>query len=254
MILTRQGNKKIISQNILQYFPKHNTYIELFFGAGGMFFNKPLALNNICNDYDNDVYNLWYEVKFNKENLIKELETLFIHNKIWEEYKDKKPIDKTLRASLFLMYSNFGYMGRPQSLGYSASCNYKDMIIERIDKTFNLLKDVLFMNYDFRSVIEKIKFRTDKEKENTFIYSDPPYLGTMDYGYNWCEQDAIDCFETTFNSGFKAAMSEFDNEFILNQAKERELNIIYIGERKNMKNRRTEILITNYKNNAPTLF
>ena len=42
-------------------------------------------------------------------------------------------------------------------------------------------------------------------------------------------------------------MSEFDNPFIINQAKERGLNIINIGERRNLKNRRTEILITNYK-------
>ena len=35
-------------------------------------------------------------------------------------------------------------------------------------------------------------------------------------------------------------MSEFDNEFIMQQAKERKLNI-YIGERQNLKNRRTEI-------------
>ena len=48
-------------------------------------------------------------------------------------------------------------------------------------------------------------------------------------------------------------MSEFDNEFILNQAKERRLNIIYIGERTNLKNKRTEILVTNYQK-APTLF
>ena len=42
-------------------------------------------------------------------------------------------------------------------------------------------------------------------------------------------------------------MSEFDNEFILNQAKERGLNVIIIGERQNLKNRRTEILVTNYQ-------
>ena len=42
-------------------------------------------------------------------------------------------------------------------------------------------------------------------------------------------------------------MSEFDNDFVLNQAKERGLNAVYIGERKNIGNRRTEILITNYE-------
>jgi DNA adenine methylase len=41
-------------------------------------------------------------------------------------------------------------------------------------------------------------------------------------------------------------MSEFDNPAILDLAKEYGLNVITIGERKNMKNRRTEILLTNY--------
>jgi len=254
MILTRQGNKQRLSSKILPLFPKHNTYIELFFGAGGMFFNKPLVSNNICNDFDCDVSNLWRELKFNKENLVKELELLPIHNDIWKEYKDKKPIDKTLRAALFLMYSNFGYMGRPESLGFSASCNYKDMIFKKIDETFLKMKDVLFMNEDFRNVLPKIKYRSEEEIKNTFIYSDPPYLSTMDYGYDWSEKDSIDCFEVTFNSGFKGAMSEFDNPFILEQAEKRNLNVFLLGERQNMKNRRTEVLITNYKNNAPTLF
>lgn len=253
MILTRQGNKQRIADKIYMQFPRHRTYIEMFFGAGGMFFNKPLSANNICNDVDCDVFNLWNEVKFNKEALIKEIELLPIHDELWKTYKKQKPIDSTLRAAIFLMYSNFGYMGKPDSLGFSASCNYKDMILTKIDKTFEKLKDVLFMNEDFRNVLSKIKYRSEQEKEDTFIYSDPPYFGTYDYKKGWNEKDVIDCFDTTFNSGFKAAMSEFSHPFIIEQAEQRELNLIVIGERQNMKNRKTEILITNYKNHA-TLF
>ena len=64
---------------------------------------------------------------------------------------------------------------------------------------------------------------------------------------------SVDLFDTLQNSKCMFAMSEFDNEFILNQAKERSLNVIYIGERTNLKNKRTEILVTNYQK-APTLF
>lgn len=63
----------------------------------------------------------------------------------------------------------------------------------------------------------------------------------------WNEKDVNDCFDVTFNSGFKGAMSEFNHPFILQQAKERNLNVITIGERQNMKNRRTEILVLNYQ-------
>ena len=43
MILRRLGNKKKIAKEIQKYFPEHKIYIEPFFGAGGMFFNKPKA-------------------------------------------------------------------------------------------------------------------------------------------------------------------------------------------------------------------
>jgi len=55
------------------------------------------------------------------------------------------------------------------------------------------------------------------------------------------------------NSGIRWAMSEFKNDFIIKQTRERGLNVITIGERRTMKNRNTEILITNYKENK-TLF
>jgi len=73
-------------------------------------------------------------------------------------------------------------------------------------------------------------------------------LNTTDtYSHSFTEQDSIDLFNSLQETGCKFAMSEFDNEFILNQSKERGLNVIYIGERKNIKNIRTEILITNYE-------
>jgi DNA adenine methylase len=48
------------------------------------------------------------------------------------------------------------------------------------------------------------------------------------------------------------AISEFDNPKILEMAKG--LNVYQIGERKNLKNRRSEILITNYEIEAVSLF
>ena len=54
-------------------------------------------------------------------------------------------------------------------------------------------------------------------------------------------------FDSLESKKCKWAMSEFDNEFVLNEAKKRNLNVIVIGERHNLKNKRTEILITNYE-------
>ena len=97
--------------------------------------------------------------------------------------------------------------------------------------------------------LKQISFSEPQVNDKTFIYSDPPYLNTNDnYSNSFTEQDSIDLF--VFTNGW-SGLDEFDNEFT--PTKERSLNIIYIGERKNLNNRRTEILI-NYENNAPTLF
>ena len=61
MILRRLGNKQAIAHKIIPYFPPHKIYIEPFFGAGGMFFNKPKAKYNIVNDLDSDVFNLFQQ-------------------------------------------------------------------------------------------------------------------------------------------------------------------------------------------------
>ncbi len=96
--------------------------------------------------------------------------------------------------------------------------------------------------------------RNDEAK--TFIYSDPPYLTTRNdhYTHQFKESDSSDLFDCLQKTGCKFAYSEFNNPFILEQAKQRNLNINIIGERQNLKNRRVEVLITNYELRQKTLF
>ena len=67
MILRRLGNKKKIAKEIQKHFPVHKIYIEPFFGAGGMFFNKPKVKYNFLNDNDSEVFNLFNVVSTKKE-------------------------------------------------------------------------------------------------------------------------------------------------------------------------------------------
>jgi len=90
-----------------------------------------------------------------------------------------------------------------------------------------------------------------------FFIATPPYLETVN-NYSdsdtWTTTDSSDLFDALQKTGCKFAYSEFDHPFILQQAKERNLNVHIIGERQNLKNRRIEILVTNYKLNQLKLF
>lgn len=253
MILRRLGNKSAIASEIIKYFPPHKIYIEPFFGSGGMFFNKPKAKYNIVNDLDSDVFNLFMVVMNQKAELEKAFYKMPIHSDLlnyWKKNEETEPIKKALR---FLFLSN---LVNPMSGFVHMSTNEdKRNVLKNIDFVFDYLFNVTFLNVDYKQFILNNYYRHgDWDKNRTLIYCDPPYLNTNDnYSNSFTEQDSIDLFNTLQETGCKWAMSEFDNPFIIQQAKERNLNVIIIGERQNLKNRRTEILITNYKQ-SPTLF
>jgi DNA adenine methylase len=244
MILRRLGNKTKIAAKIQAYFPPHDLYIEPFFGAGGMFFNKPLARHNMLNDIDSDVYNLFWVLLERKEELISALEIMPIHEQLFKHWKTNQETDPVRKAMRFLMLSNFGYMGKSETIRLDFT-NPKLVLLDGISSVSEKIKHCFFSNCDFRGVFKKLSLQ---KKDSPFAYCDPPYLGTTNnYLQGFTEQDSLDLFDTLETFGHKWAMSEFDHPFILDQAKKRGLNIVEIGERVNMKNRRTEILVMNYK-------
>ena len=87
MILRRLGNKSKIAYKIQKYFPAHEIYIEPFFGAGGMFFNKPKAQHNIMNDLDSDVFNLFDIIVNRKNDFLELLELTPYSSDLFEYWK-----------------------------------------------------------------------------------------------------------------------------------------------------------------------
>jgi len=258
MILRRNGNKSQIAEDIYKHFPDHKIYIEPFFGAGGMFFNKPLAKYNFLNDLDDDVFNLFMVVKENRHELYSAVENMPIHQSLMRYWKKSQEVDPIWKAIRFLFLSNFTYLSKGYNLKFTSD-NSKQIILDRIEPTFEYMKNARFMNVDFRDVLKNISFGCKSglcKKSDSFIYSDPVYFGTQGwYAHKSNEiNDIIDHFDILVNSGLRFAMSEFDSCFILDNAKSRGLNVINIGERRNLKNRRNEILITNYEPRQKTIF
>lgn len=246
MILNRLGNKTELAPKIISYFPKHDIYIEPFFGAGGMFFNKPRAKYNFLNDLDNDVYNLFRQLLDNKTELVEKLILTPITETQFKEWgKGKREEDDMMNAIRFLIISNFGLYGKSSTLRIGA-VSPKAVILREIEKTFKAISNVYFFNSDFRKVFNKCDYKSNKAK--TFCYCDPPYLDTDDnYSASFKHEDSEDLFNTLQDADIRWAMSEFDHPFILEQAEKRGLNVHYLGERKNLHNRRMEILVTNYE-------
>lgn len=246
MILRRLGNKKSIAHKVQEHFPAHTLYVEPFFGAGGMFFNKPKAKYNIVNDYDSDVYNLYQVVMNQKEAFIEAWCNMPLHEDLWKHWKKNKETDPIKRACRFLLLSNFSFMGKGSTYLWRSG-QAKTQVLELLDITTKMLFDVEFMNSDFRMVLSRLPKRLKESKNYTFCYCDPPYIDTShNYAKGFTHNDSQQLFACLMESGVNWAMSEFDHPLILEQAKSYGCKVHIIGERKNLLNRRVEILVTNY--------
>lgn len=245
MVLTRPGNKRRIAQAILPHFPEHDTYIEPFFGAGGLFFSKPKARHNIVNDMDSEVYNLFKVIVDRRAELEAFWSVMPVHEDLWKYWKANPEGNPIRKAARFLLFSNFSFMGRMTTQCFGQSNAYQ-LVAERIKQVHDQLRGVQLMNCDFRKVLSRISIRPGSE-QRVFIYCDPPYLDTKGGNYEgFSQQDCDDLFAGLLASGFRFAVSEFDHPYILALAERHHLNVIELGQRQNMKNRRMEILITNY--------
>ncbi|RRD38795.1 DNA adenine methylase [Leptotrichia sp. OH3620_COT-345] len=247
MVLQRHGNKKVLFKKIERYIPEHEIYIEPFFGAGSVFFLKERAKYNFLNDLDNEVFNLFQVIK-NKpvqfKNLFRMVPKHKQQFKYWKEHPEK--ID-TWQAVRFIYLTNFSFMATRHTMRTSVG-NPKFLTLMRIKETFDALMDTTFDNLPYEKFIKNLSLENKKNKNKIFIYCDPPYINTIN-PYNtpkWGEQDLKKLVEFLVGYGERFMISEFNSPEVLKIAEEYKLKIQVIGERRNIGNRRTEIIIKNY--------
>lgn len=234
--------------DLAKYFPKHRMRIELFFGAGGSFFYLPEPKYAIVNDLDDDVTNLYLTIQNDLERIRDEITMVPISESLIKHWKQNRETDPIKKAVRFLYLSNFTYLGKGETLRVGLD-NAKDLILDNLTATFKKLQNVKIMNRDFRDVLPAISFTKGlNDKDKCFVYLDPIYLDTEHYYRvpKWKPTDTTDCMDIMLSCGIKSAMSEFDHPFVIHEATKRGLHIIYLRERANIKNRKTEILLTNY--------
>jgi DNA adenine methylase len=254
MFLNRIGNKKRIAEQIYCHFPPHSVYLEPFFGCGGMLFQKPIAEDNIVNDNNGEVINCFMVAMKSPKELQEALEIMPYHKDLLDYFKTTTNIqDPVMRALKMLFLSNFTFMGHGETLKFTKN-NQKIVLLKNLKNFFksDFIKNTKFQSCDFRKFFKNLNYRNHNDKNKAFCYSDPPYLYTgNNYSEDfkqikWTEQDFLDLIQIHIESGLRFAISEFDTPFIVEIAKQNKLNIIDIGERHNLNNKRVKILITNY--------
>lgn len=176
----RVGGKSKLRKTILGMIPEHVCYIELFFGAGWVYFGKEPSKIEVVNDIDKELINLFRTIKYHAPEIDRLLEYEFSGRDIFEEYKNctleyMTEIHRAIRF-LYLITQSFG--GKGNNYGYGTTTRpgqqifYNDMLLKLRDR----LKNTYVENLSFEKIIDKY------DREHSFFFCDPPYIETCGYG------------------------------------------------------------------------
>ena len=243
------GGKKLLRERVCNNFPKeYEKYVEVFGGAGWVLFNEERAgKTEIYNDYNSELVNLFRCIKYHQEELKRQLNYLLNSRELFQDFINQysiRGLTDIQRAARFFAILKTSYASKMKCFG-CVKRNIENMtgIFEEIQKRLNT---VVIENLDFEKLINQ------QDKESTFFYLDPPYVGTEKYykNVNFTKQDHIRLYNTVKNIKGKFLISYNDCEYIRELYKEYNIeeverfsNLTTVSkEKKNFK----EILIKNY--------
>lgn len=215
------GAKWALAEWITSFFPPHHSYLEPFFGSGGVLLNKGKSNIETINDLDDEVINLFECIRNNPERLAKAIFLTPYSRQAYEEAYITKSTDNIEKARNFYIRCNMGhgYRTTGEKVGWKVDIQGREKsyavrhwndVPERIIEAAERMKCVQIESRPANSVIERFNF------ENVLIYADPPYLLKTRHGkqykHEMTESDHIEFLEVIKNHKGPAIVSGYESK------------------------------------------
>ena len=244
------GGKKLLRNNIIQEFPnnkEYNRYVEVFGGAGWVLFAKDKhAKEEIYNDINSNLVNLFKCVKYHAQELQRELNFMINSRELFVEYISQinsKGLTDIQRAARYFFLVKLSYGSDVET--YGAVKKDVEKMKSYIEQIQARLRNVVIENRSFEKIISKY------DSDTTLFYLDPPYHNTESY----YDSDFNENSHIQLNTILKQVKAKFvlsynDDEFIRKLYKD--FNIKEIQRNNNLTSRYAknrvfkELIIKNY--------
>lgn len=210
------GGKKALREEVVRRFPLEvPRYIEVFGGAGWVFFHKDPSPFEVYNDYNRHLSNLFHCVQEEPEALIAQLRYAINSRNEFERICDaldqELPATLVKRAAWFYQRLRFSYAAGLKSYACQPHDLWTDFPLIR--NANRRLKDTIVENQDFERLIRHY------DQPDSLFYCDPPYHGTEDYYQNlgkegFTERDHIRLRDTLLTIQGKFLLSYNDDSFV----------------------------------------
>lgn len=252
------GGKSKLADRIIERFPAHEAYCEVFAGAAWVLFKKPESKVEIINDINSDLVNLYRCVKHHLDELCKQFRWMLVARDEFDRFMATPPDTLTdiQRAARFyyLAKTAFGARIAKPTFGIAATGPSRLNLLrieEDLSEAHLRLSRVYIENRPYDQIISRF------DKPGTLFYIDPPYWG--------CEDDyGVGVFSQADFERLATQLDGLKGKFILSlndRPEVREVfanfNIEAINTRYSINPKKSgpvgEVLITNFKASSKVL-
>ena len=182
------GGKAYLAPWIIEHFPPHQCYVEVFGGSAAVLVTKEESHTEVYNDQDGDLVQFFRVLREREDELVEWLDKVPYAREQHQEWKEEfysgvRPDDPIERAGRFfyLRYSQYaskyrtasGFAGAHQRNKARKLRNATEKLYEFAER----FRNVQIENLDFEEIFDRY------DSEDTFFYADPPYMDEGDALY-----------------------------------------------------------------------
>ena len=184
-VIAWPGGKRRLAKVLLPLIASrpHTCYVEVFAGGASMFFLRPPAKNEVLNDINGEVINLYRVIKNDLDEFAKQFRFNVNSRQLFEWSKDTPPhvLTDIQRAARFLYIQKlaFGSKVSGQTFGTSPSSPPRFNVLrleEDLSQAHLRLSRTWIEQLDWNTCLRKW------DRDYTLHFLDPPYYETEGYG------------------------------------------------------------------------
>lgn len=251
--ITYYGGKQTLIKYLLPLIPQHRMYCEPFFGGGAVFFAKRKSDVEVINDINGEVINFYRVIKTKFSELQKEIQSTLhsreLYKKAMEIYKNPEKYSDVKRAWALWTATNQGFAGMIGSWGFGKDDSKEAALANKRDAfTKDYEQRLTKVQVESNNAIKVINRCDDKE---TFIYADPPYIGSDQGHYKgYTESDYRELLDTLAKVKGKFLLSSYPSKILtsyINKYKWKVQKITKsVAVTKHTDKLKTEMIVMNY--------
>lgn len=240
-------------KHLLELIPAHRIYCEPFFGGGALFFAKPKSEVEVINDKNGEVINFFKVIKTKFPELQKEIQATLHSRELYKKsmvvYAHPDLFTDVKRAWALWTLTNQGFAGMIGSWGFGKTDSKEKSLANKRDDFTKAYEERLRMaqieNNDALKVIDRC------DSKETFIYADPPYIGSdMGHYKGYSEEEYKKLLDALAKAKGKFLLSSYPSPILSQYIKKYNWKVKRVEKSvavtKHTDKKKTEMLVFNY--------